>query len=270
MLRPADHRSLCTSPCLSDERSGDLTNATVSRQSNGRPVRFFEDSSSRPILKGRFMGRTGPLLSLGNGKLGAAIHSWSVPAIDTCPGSSSLCRAACYATRHRFRFQQVRDQLEWCLEQSRMADFVDRMVAEIRSCGVLVLRLHVAGDFYDAQYAEKWLAVTKRCPRVRFYGYSRSWRVPAIAAVLEKMAALRCCRLWYSVDSETDLPECVPPGVRLAYLQIAEGRIPEQADLVFRIRKLRKLTTLPIVCDQETTEGKASRITCGACTRCFR
>jgi hypothetical protein len=216
------------------------------------------------------MGRTGPLLMQGNGKLGSAIHSWSLPSIDTCPGSSSLCRKVCYATQHRFRFPKVKENLSWCLEQSRMDDFVDRMVREIKTSGVLVLRLHVAGDFYDAEYAGKWLDVMKRCPRVRFYGYSRSWRVPAIAAVLEKMAALRCCRLWYSIDSETGLPAFVPSGVRLAFLQIAEGGHPEQADLVFRTRKLRKLATLPIVCDQETKEGKADGLTCGACTRCFR
>lgn len=46
--------------------------------------------------------------------------------------------------------------------------------------------------------------------------------------------------------------------------------IPEQADLVFRTLKLRKLASLPIVCDNETVKGKAEGLTCGACTRCFR
>ncbi len=44
------------------------------------------------------------------------------------------------------------------------------------------------------------------------------------------------------------LPDRVPPGARLAYLQIAEGGIPEEAELVFRTQKRRKLPADPVVC----------------------
>lgn len=216
------------------------------------------------------MQKTSGLLMQGNGKLGNAIHVWSLPALDTCPGSSSVCRTACYALRHRFRFAQVQDRLRWNWEQSRRDDFVDRMVTEIRSRGVLVLRLHVAGDFLDAEYAEKWLAIMMRSPRVRCYGYTRSWRIPSIATVLQNMASLHSMRLWYSIDAETGVPENVPPGVRLAYLQVTEGAVPPAANLVFRVPRLRALPSLPIVCDSETVEGKATSVTCGSCARCFR
>ena len=216
------------------------------------------------------MQNTSGLLMQGNGKLGNAIHVWSIPALDTCPGSTSVCRTACYALRHRFRFAQVRDRLRWNWQQSRRSDFVERMVAEIRSRGVLVLRLHVAGDFPDAEYAEKWLAIVKRSPRVRFFGYTRSWRIPSIATVLEKIASLHSMRLWFSVDAETGIPEHLPQGVRLAHLQVHDGPLPADADLVFRIPRLRTLATLPIVCDSETVEGKATSVTCGSCARCFR
>jgi hypothetical protein len=210
------------------------------------------------------------LLQQGNSKLGRAIFAWSVPAIETCPGASALCRAHCYALKSRFRFAKVKAHLAWCLDQSRRDDFVERMCHEIRSNGVLVLRVHVAGDFGSVEYAEKWLAIMKRCPRVRFYLYSRSWRVPAIAKVLEKMAALSCTRIWYSADDETGIPEVVPKRVRLAFLQVKEADHPKESDLVFRIRKLRKLASLPIVCDAETKEGKALGTTCGSCARCFQ
>jgi hypothetical protein len=164
----------------------------------------------------------------------------------------------------------VKAHLAWCFEQSHRDDFVDRMVSDIRTNGVLVLRLHTSGDFPSVDYAKKWLAIMKRCPRVRFYGYTRSWRIPEIATVLEKMAALRCLKLWYSVDDETGIPDKVPPGVRLAHLQTAEEKHPKEADLVFRIRRLRKLPSLPIVCDAETKEGKSLGTTCGSCTRCFQ
>jgi hypothetical protein len=43
------------------------------------------------------------------------------------------------------------------------------------------------------------------------------------------------CRASLSANEATvtGLPDRVPPGARLAYLQLAEGGIPEQADLVF-------------------------------------
>ena len=211
-----------------------------------------------------------PLLQLGNSKLGRAIHVWSIPAIDTCPGSTELCRNLCYALRHRFRFDSVKRRLAWNLRQSRRIDFVERMIAEIRSGGVLVLRLHVAGDFYDAEYVRKWLTIVKRSPRARFYGYSRSWLVPASVPALEELAACSAMRLWYSVDDESGVPPTVPPFVRVAYLQTTSAKLPSDVDLVFRPHRLRTLPELPIVCDSETVAGKQLAVTCGSCGRCFR
>lgn len=213
---------------------------------------------------------TTPLLQLGNAKLGRAIHVWSIPAVDACPGSTAVCRNLCYATRHRFRFDSVKRRLAWNRRQCDREDFVDRMVAEIRSSGVLVLRIHVAGDFYDADYVRKWSAIVKRSPRVRFYGYTRSWRIAALALALEELAACRAMRLWYSFDDESGLPATLPPTVRLAYLQTTTAAPPSAADLVFRPHGLRTLPELPVVCDQETPSGKQLGVTCGSCGRCFR
>ena len=45
-----------------------------------------------------------PLLSLGNDKLGGTIHSWSIPAVTCCPGSSSVCRRVCQFQQPLFAF----------------------------------------------------------------------------------------------------------------------------------------------------------------------
>lgn len=212
------------------------------------------------------------LLQRGNSKLGESIHVWNVPAVETCPGSTSKCRSVCYATKYRFRFKQIRERLSWNWEQAQLPDFVDRMVAEIRKKGCFVIRIHSAGDFATAEYAEKWLQIMKRCPKPRFYFYSRSWRIAEIAPVLEAMAALKCCRVWYSVDSETGLPDYIPPGVRLAYLQVERNEVPELAHMTFRVRRLRKESKLglPMVCSSETPEGKATDTNCGNCGICFQ
>jgi hypothetical protein len=203
--------------------------------------------------------------------LGGSIWHFDLPAIVTCPGRSSVCEQVCYATRRRFRFPQVQERLQWCYQQSRRADFVQRVAQEIRRKGILVVRIHVSGDFFSAAYAGKWLEVMRQSPRVKFYFYTRSWRRPSIAAVLERMAALPCCKAWYSIDRETGLPAYVPVGVRLAYLQDREGDAPELIDLMFRVHRLRRQRfSLPLVCPQETPKGAANDVNCGNCGTCWQ
>ena len=106
----------------------------------------------------------------------------------------------------------------------------------------------------------------RRRPKPRYYFYTRSHAVPEILPVLERMAALGCCRVWFSVDRELSAPR-VPPGVRLAYLQVEAGEEPELLDLRFVVRRLRsKRLPLPLLCPEES--GAASN--CGDCGTCFR
>jgi len=162
----------------------------------------------------------------------------------------------------------VRERLAWNLEQSRRDDFADRMVKEIKRRGCLVVRVHASGDFESDAYARKWLRIMRLCPKPTYYWYSRSWSVPEILPVLADMAALKCCRAWFSVDSETGLPDVVPPGVRLAYLQVTKDEEPMLADLTFRVRRLRKEPRigLPTVCPSERGAGDTN---CGICKKCF-
>ena len=206
------------------------------------------------------------LLTLGNGKVGEGIHVWSLPAILTCPGRTPTCTRACYATKSRFRYPVVRQRLRWNWEQAQQPSFADRMADEIRKKGCQVIRIHVSGDFATREYAEKWLWVMRHRPKPRYFFYTRSHRIPEIAPVLEQMAALKCCRAWYSIDKETGLPDRIPPGVRLAYLQTESDEEPELLDLRFVVRRLRKPTIgLPLLCPQEG--GQAAN--CGDCKRCF-
>jgi hypothetical protein len=213
------------------------------------------------------------LLIRGNGKLGQAIHLWSLAAVKTCPGRSAICERWCYAGSNHFLLPSVQERLKWNLAQTRRGDFVARMVSEITRKGVLVIRIHVSGDFGSADYAEKWLEIMKQCPQVRYYAYTRSYRVPDIAAVLEEMAQLECCRLWYSIDAETGMPLHVPVGVRLAYLQVNDDT-PELCDLYFRVRRLRKERRhrigLTLICPHEMAHGQDRGVTCGSCQYCFK
>ncbi|MBX9583467.1 MAG: hypothetical protein K2X87_24465 [Gemmataceae bacterium] len=212
------------------------------------------------------------LMAAGNGKLGQAIHHFDLPAITTCPGRSAVCTRVCYAAKGRFLTGPVRERLRWCLRQSRQPGFAARITAEIRRKGALVVRVHVAGDFYNPGYAAAWLAVFRACPATRFYFYTRSWRVPAIAVVLTEMAGLDNVRAWYSADTETGPPDLLPAGVRVAWLQVAaDDGPPLPAALLFRVRRLRRrpvaLHELPVLCPHEAPGGRD--VNCGNCGRCW-
>ena len=212
------------------------------------------------------------LLSMGNRKLGPSIHTWSLEAQKTCPGSTPLCRTHCFAKRGKFLFKHVREKLAWNWEQAKRPDFVERMTREIRRKGVLACRIHPSGDFATVEYARKWLEVMRQSPRTKFWAYTRSYLIPEFSEILEKMAGLSNFKLWYSIDDDTGMPDLIPPGVRLAYMQVDTDRM-ENADLVFRIQRLRKEKPrfrLPMICPDETPRGRSRETNCGFCQHCFR
>ena len=98
--------------------------------------------------------------------------------------------------------------------------------------------------------------------------------MPTIYPILEAMAALQNCRLWFSVDAETDYPCEVPENVRVAWMQTDVDDDMEDADLVFLDHPFRKqpipLTVLEKACPAETPKGKAKGTTCATCGICWK
>jgi hypothetical protein len=212
------------------------------------------------------------LLVQGNDKLASGIWHYDLPPIRTCPGRSEKCSSACYARRGHFHLPQVKERLAWSFEQSKRADFVEKMIDELYRKGVLVMRWHVAGDVYSPAYARKMFEVMQESPQCSFFLYSRSWRVGTIEPQLRAMAYLPNAKVWYSADEETGVPSDIPEGVRVAWMQTKLDDEPEGIDLVFRVQQLRKMP-LPLavtVCPTETPEGKERGTTCSTCQLCWR
>ena len=99
--------------------------------------------------------------------------------------------------------------------------------------------------FIILSYLGKWIEIALGSPNTRFFTYTRSWRVGKIEPLLRSFAALENVRLWYSADSDTGHPPEIPEGVQVAWLQDTSA-VPEQADLLFQTRSVRKLA-LPLV-----------------------
>jgi hypothetical protein len=179
------------------------------------------------------------MLTPGNLKLGGRrIWGFALPSgtPDVCPGMSPTCSSHCYAVAvERYR-PAVVAKYRRNLRASCRRDFVRRVVAFLIAHQVRVVRIHTAGDFYSARYAQRWLAIVRRSPRVTFYLYSRSWRIPEIKAVIDQLSALPNCVVWYSCDCDTGVPADVPTGVRVAWLSVTGSDVPSVGvDLVFRI-----------------------------------
>jgi hypothetical protein len=218
------------------------------------------------------------MLTPGNRKLGEhLIWGFGLPSglPDLCVGLSEECLEHCYA-RHLERLRpDVLAFYERNLRLSRQADFARRVRYFILAHDIPVVRLHVAGDFYDADYAGKWLWVMRRLPKVRFFFYTRSWREESIRAVLEWMAELGNCRVWYSCDRGTGAPAQVPPPVQLAWLMIhSEDVPPAGVALTFRVRALRRQARTRIngvrVCPEEDGVARKVRVTCERCRLCWK
>lgn len=212
------------------------------------------------------------LIVQGNDKLAAGIWHFDVPPVRTCPGRSKTCSEACYARKGHFHLPQVKERLDWAFKQSKRDDFAEKMIDEVYRKGVLVFRWHVAGDVYSPAYAIKLFTVMKESPQCSFFLYTRSWRVKTIEPHLRAMSFLPNARIWYSADHETGTSPNLPESVRVAWMQTELDDEPADADLVFRLPKLRRMP-LPLaatVCPTETPEGRARGTTCSTCQFCWR
>jgi hypothetical protein len=212
------------------------------------------------------------MLQPGNTHVGWMIHTFSIPAFSTCPGSTFACLLVCYAMGFLF---YVRSTLgahkgNWEKALDAPQEFARDLIAEIRFKRVLYLRIHVAGDFFGVAYVKAWAKIARACPRVKFLFYTRSWRVPELLPHLLEFAALPNVYAWWSEDRDTG-PAVLPVG-RRAFLCVDAGDealVPPGVDLVFRedTRAVRKWVNGVWVCPK--VNGTKAGITCSSCMRCL-
>ncbi len=211
------------------------------------------------------------MLGRGNGKLGRQkIHTFSLEAGVTCPGKTlTQCILHCYADKGFFLMPTVKKRYRKNLKASQQDYFVSALVAEIEDKECQIVRIHVSGDFYSPEYVLKWIMIANQCPAVRFYAYTRSWRVPEIRNQLAQLSRLNNVRLWYSCDEESGLPSRKPKRVRIAWMQTSTD--VSHGDVIFRIEALRKTVVkrigLALVCPPE---NGITHTTCDRCGICWR
>jgi hypothetical protein len=141
------------------------------------------------------------------------VYNFNQPAFETCPGHSEWCREHCYADKGFFPLLRIRHR-----EAGRRAHRTKGLIEEVMALPKNAwVRPHAAGDFDTAAYILKWKVAAQVRPDVRFWAYTRSWRVRELVPFLEELRALPNFELFASIDPS--IHEMPPEGWRVAWIE---------------------------------------------------
>ena len=134
------------------------------------------------------------------------IRSWSLQALETCPGSMENGKlvdacSGCYATQGNYRYPNVKaPRIENAIDWKRDA-WVDDMVKELDKDRFF--RWFDSGDAYTLELAEKIHQVMERTPWVKHWLPTRMAKFPKFKKILDAMKNLENVSVRFSSDSVT-------------------------------------------------------------------
>lgn len=133
--------------------------------------------------------------------------SWSLQALDTCPGSKNAdgslvdaCKG-CYATDGNYLFKNVKGVRVHNREDWKRPEWVADMVKALDNSRYF--RWFDSGDMYDVRLARKILSVMRATPWVQHWLPTRMHKFPKFRPVLADMQALDNVVVRLSSDSIT-------------------------------------------------------------------
>jgi hypothetical protein len=186
--------------------------------------------------------------SKGNRKITNNVLIWNLPAISTCPGSSTECRKFCYALKAERLYPSCLASREKNLAFSKREDFVEEIVAYLRKRKETIIRVHESGDFYCPSYFYKWCEIARQLPEKTFYAYTKSYFFN---------------NFWDNVPSNFKL------------IQSVESRFPDKVDWS---RSTARVILSPterkpneFICPEQLAKKKGRKIKCmEECKLCLR
>lgn len=134
------------------------------------------------------------------------IRSWSLQALETCPGSvvkGKLVDACsgCYATTGMYNMPNVIQPREFNREDWKREEWVPEMVEALKK--QKYFRWFDSGDMYDIKLAHKILAVMEATPHVKHWLPTRMAKFTKFGSVIMAMQALPNVMVRFSSDSVT-------------------------------------------------------------------
>ena len=176
-------------------------------------------------------------------------RSWSLQALDTCPGSKNkdgslvdACKG-CYATTGNYRFPNVKAPRLHNQEDWKREDWTYDMVNELDNDRYF--RWFDSGDMYNLRLGIKILAVMKATPWVKHWLPTRMHKFPKFAKLIAEMESLPNVVVRKSSDS-------------------INGEVLDNAKHSSTIIPSAETKTNAKVCDAYEREGK-----CGTCRACW-
>lgn len=148
----------------------------------------------------------------GNLKLGPDVVTYSRlpgrprPHGGTCPGATAECISICYA----FAINDGSPVWDVYRRNSETPELPEDLPE-----GTKFVRWHVSGDFDTTHYIHAWISFVQRYPDVKFWGYTRAWRVYNLIDAIEELRAQPNVQLFASMDGDSVLP---PDGWRRSWL----------------------------------------------------
>jgi hypothetical protein len=177
------------------------------------------------------------------------IRSWSLQALETCPGSVSsdgglvdACKG-CYATTGNYRYPNVKAPRIENKEDWKRDAWVSDMVRELDKDRFF--RWFDSGDIYDARLAAKILEVMTLTPWVKHWLPTRMVKFSKFKTIIAKMQALDNVSVRFSSDSVMGE---FKPGVHGSTIVPDATNVPDGATL----------------CEAYSYNGK-----CNGCRACY-
>ena len=133
------------------------------------------------------------------------IKSWSLQALDTCPGSKnadgSLVDACsgCYATTGMYNFPNVKAPRLDNKEDWKREDWAADMIKALKK--EKYFRWFDSGDMYALELANKIYTIMEATPHVKHWLPTRMAKFPKFNTILSKMQALPNVMVRFSSDS---------------------------------------------------------------------
>ena len=130
--------------------------------------------------------------------------SWSLQALDTCPGSKSAdgtlvaACSGCYATTGRYLMPNAIEPRTFNREDWKRPEWASEMIAAIGKAKYF--RWFDSGDCYDLRLAEKILQVMQGTPSCQHWMPTRMYKFRKFRAVFAAMESLPNVVVRYSSD----------------------------------------------------------------------
>lgn len=189
------------------------------------PSTVRHESEVKHALKsGHNQGKIGGLVRKGRWK-GMPIYTLTLEERATCPSSCRHWRS-CYGNQMHFAERLAPGpDLEWRLER-------ELAWLDLQHRGGFVVRLHVLGDFYSADYVAFWASMLDRFKALHVFGYSARWAPgDAVARPLIELAMARWSRfairlsnmpIEYCATRSIEHPLQCPPGAIVCPAQLGK------------------------------------------------